>query len=231
MFINYQVEASPPPKEIENPCQPSPCGLNANCRQDNDKAVCSCIDNFIGRPPSCVPECISNSECPNNKACINKRCRDPCVGLCGQNAQCHVVSHTPICECTEGYSGDPFVSCVIKTVVQEEPLNPCVPSPCGSNAFCKEQNSVGACYCLPEYFGNPYQGCRPECTLNSDCPSNRACINSRCKDPCPGTCGSNTECHTINHIPVCQCITGYEGNPYQYCSIRPAIRKFSLTDF
>lgn len=102
-------------------------------------------------------------------------------------------------------------------------MNPCVPTPCGPNAFCKEQNSVGACYCIPEYFGNPYEGCRPECTLNTDCPSNRACINSRCKDPCPGTCGSNAECYTVNHLPICQCITGYEGNPYQYCNIRPVV--------
>nr|1OIG_A Chain A, Dumpy, isoform Y len=24
---------------------------------------------------------------------------------------------------------------------------------------------------------------RPECVLNSDCPSNQACVNQKCRDP------------------------------------------------
>lgn len=101
---------------------------------------------------------------------------------------------------------------------QERPT-PCIPSPCGANAICREQNGAGACQCIQDYIGNPYEGCRPECTLNSDCPSNRACINNKCKDPCPGACGANAQCQVINHLPSCTCINGYTGDPFRYCHI------------
>ena len=155
------VETQPQQDPI-NPCQPSPCGPNAQCRPVGDSPSCSCLNDYIGSPPNCKPECVSNSECPSNLACINLHCRDPCPGSCGLNAECRVVSHTPNCVCIQGYVGDPFTQCNIQ---QQQPLqeqsNPCVPSPCGSNAICREQNGVGSCSCLPDYFGNPYEGCRP----------------------------------------------------------------------
>ena len=100
-------------------------------------------------------------------------------------------------------------------------LSPCSPSPCGFNAICKEQNGVGSCTCLPDYIGNPYEGCRPECVIDTDCTSTFSCIRSKCQDPCPGTCGINTECRVINHRPACTCIQGYSGNPFQYCIPTP----------
>lgn len=115
------------------------------------------------------------------------------------------------------------------TLVEEKPqdqLNPCVPSPCGHNAVCREQNGVGSCTCLPNYHGNPYEGCRPECVLNSECSSDRACIQNRCVDPCPGTCGSNAECHVINHLPSCTCVPSYTGDAMRFCHPIPTARKF-----
>lgn len=102
-----------------------------------------------------------------------------------------------------------------------EPVTPCIPSPCGTNAVCREHNGAGACTCLSEYYGNPYEGCRPECLVNSDCTSNKACIANKCKDPCPGICGPNAECHTLAHNPSCTCFTGYSGDPFRYCSPIP----------
>lgn len=98
-----------------------------------------------------------------------------------------------------------------------ERAEPCNPSPCGANAVCKERNGVGSCTCLPEYNGDPYTECRPECVLNTDCAKNRACVNNKCRDPCPGVCGVDAECHVINHSPSCSCPSGYTGNPSQYC--------------
>lgn len=97
--------------------------------------------------------------------------------------------------------------------------NPCDPSPCGANAVCKQQNNAGACLCLPNYIGNPYEGCRPECILNSDCPPNLACIQSQCKDPCPGTCGINAVCEVVKNLPACTCLPGYNGDPFRYCTL------------
>lgn len=183
---------------------------------------CSCLPSYIGAPPNCRPECVSSTECASNLACINKKCTDPCPGSCGLNAECRVVSHTPNCVCLTGFSGDPFTQCMIQAISSvKETRSPCSPSPCGANAQCREQNGAGACSCLPDYIGNPYEGCRPECTLNSDCPPNKACISNKCQDPCPGTCGQNAECHVVNHLPSCVCGQGYTGNPFSYCSLTP----------
>lgn len=104
--------------------------------------------------------------------------------------------------------------------IAEQPKVPedlCNPSPCGPNAECNE----GVCTCLRNYFGDPYSYCRPECTMNSDCPRIKTCINQNCVDPCPGTCGRDARCDVVNHVPMCSCPPGYTGNPFLLC--RPHI--------
>jgi len=110
LFVSclHLVVAEPP----QNPCDPSPCGPNSQCRLVNQHAVCSCSPGFIGNPPSCRPECVVSSECPQNRACINQKCLDPCPGTCGLNARCQVVNHNPICSCAAGFTGDPFARCL-----------------------------------------------------------------------------------------------------------------------
>lgn len=93
------------------------------------------------------------------------------------------------------------------------------------NAICREQNGIGSCQCQPDYFGNPYEGCRPECVVSSDCPSNKACVNSKCQNPCPGVCAHNAECKVLNHVPSCHCGIGFTGNPYSYCNFIQNERK------
>lgn len=94
-----------------DPCSPSPCGPYSQCRNSNNHAVCSCLPNYIGAPPSCRPECIVSSECNPDKACVNTKCINPCIGACGSGARCEVINHSPICSCREGQTGDPFRSC------------------------------------------------------------------------------------------------------------------------
>ncbi|PSN29200.1 hypothetical protein C0J52_26427, partial [Blattella germanica] len=210
------------PKTPGDPCNPSPCGPNSQCRNINGQGVCSCLPNYIGSPPGCRPECVVSTECPQNRACVNQKCIDPCPGTCGLNARCEVVNHSPICSCQAGFTGDPFTRCfpIPPPVVEERPT-PCIPSPCGANAVCREQNGAGSCTCLPDYVGNPYEGCRPECVLNTDCPSNRACIRNKCQDPCPGTCGQNADCQVVNHLPSCTCRPGFTGDPFRFCNNIP----------
>lgn len=222
MYILVEKPAADP----TNPCIPSPCGPYAECRPINDSPSCSCLSDYIGTPPNCRPECISNAECSNHLACLNQKCKDPCPGLCGSNAECRVVSHIAMCVCLTGYNGDPFTQCSVQQSPAFDQLTPCHPTPCGSNAVCREQNGVGSCQCLSNYDGNPYDGCRPECVLNSDCPVNRACIQNKCVDPCPGRCGRNAECHVISHLPSCSCLLGYSGDPYSYCAINQIARRF-----
>jgi hypothetical protein len=93
---------------------------------------------------------------------------------------------------------------------------PCAPSPCGSNSICREVNNNAVCTCSPNFLGSP-PSCRPECTLSSDCSKNNACVNQKCVDPCPGTCGIQSVCQVINHSPICSCPQTYTGNPFIRC--------------
>lgn len=94
-----------------DPCVPSPCGPYSACRVVGNLPACSCLPNYIGRSPNCRPECTINAECSSNLACINEKCADPCIGSCGINSICTVVKHSPVCQCKNGFSGDPFSVC------------------------------------------------------------------------------------------------------------------------
>lgn len=219
-FVSCQpILESPEPRPPSQPCVPSPCGAFSECRVVGETPSCSCLPDYIGAPPNCRPECVTSSECATNLACINQKCKDPCPGLCGNNALCRVLSHTPSCYCPAGFEGDPFVQCVEIKIPLLDHIDPCNPSPCGPNARCTQRNDAGSCQCLPEYYGNPYEGCTPECMLNSDCASDKACQNMKCRDPCPGTCGQNAICAVLNHVPTCNCIPGYNGDPYRGCQV------------
>lgn len=110
--VSNLLLTSKAPIAIQNPCIPSPCGPYSQCRETNGHAICSCIENCIGSPPACRPECTLSSECFLDKACINQKCVNPCVaGTCGENARCQIINHNPICSCSLGYTGDPFIRC------------------------------------------------------------------------------------------------------------------------
>lgn len=232
---------------ITHPCNPSPCGPNSQCREVNGLAVCTCVIGFIGSPPTCRPECIVSTDCAQFEACINQKCKDPCPGTCGIRATCQVINHNPICSCPQHLTGDPFIRCteiskipfinfgflcffsscelfpmkirILSVHTPPDDSNPCLPSPCGLNAQCQVINDSPSCSCLPEFIGSP-PNCRPECVSNSECSSHLACINRKCKDPCPGSCGANTECRVVSHTPMCICIGGYTGDPFTQCSVQ-----------
>ena len=204
----------PPPQQIEvetDPCNPSPCGPNARC----DNGICSCLPEYQGDPYSgCRPECVINTECSRDKACIRNKCADPCPGTCGHNAVCTVANHVPICSCPPGQEGSPFVEC--RPVPAPVVTNPCHPSPCGPNSQCREINGQAVCSCVPGFIGSP-PSCRPECVTHSDCSLSQACSNQKCRDPCPGTCGIGAKCTVVNHNPICSCPSRYTGDPFIRC--------------
>lgn len=207
----------------------------------------------------CRPECVLNSECPRNRACINNKCIDPCPGTCGLNADCRVVNHSPTCSCSTGYIGNPLHACrqppaqtippprkhalyfiyfflsltrlfvpVLKPFTYPE--TPCIPSPCGPHSHCREVNSHAVCSCVANYFGTP-PNCRPECMVSSECSADRACVNQRCVDPCPGTCGVNARCQVVNHNAICSCQSGFVGDPFVRCISQPSKRLSILICF
>ena len=104
--------APPPPRD---PCNPNPCGANADARVSGSSCICSCRPEYFGDPYSgCRPECVVNSDCVTSLACVNQHCIDPCPGVCGFNAECRVINHNPVCTCLVGYVGDPFRGCSLE---------------------------------------------------------------------------------------------------------------------
>lgn len=106
------------PNEILTPCLPNPCGSNAACREQNGIGACQCLPEYFGNPyEGCRPECVHNSDCQSNLACIRNKCQDPCPGTCGQNADCRVVNHIPSCSCRIDYIGDPYRFCNVESKI------------------------------------------------------------------------------------------------------------------
>lgn len=98
--------------EIVDPCNPSPCGINAECNVRNNAGSCTCLPEYFGDPyVECRPECVLNTDCPKTQACLNNKCKDPCIGICGLNAECYVSNHSPMCSCITGFVGNPSVAC------------------------------------------------------------------------------------------------------------------------
>lgn len=95
-----------------NPCNPSPCGSNSICKEYNGAGSCTCLQGYFGDPYSgCKPECIMNNDCPRDKACLGRKCRNPCPGSCGLNAECRVINHNPSCSCISGFTGNALRIC------------------------------------------------------------------------------------------------------------------------
>lgn len=219
-------------------CNPSPCGPNTQC----DNGICSCLADYYGDSNvGCRPECVLNSDCPRDRACVRNKCEDPCLGTCASDAICNVVNHVPMCSCPPGYEGNAFAFCrpAIGIIIffhrfclicllarvflisndastAELPSNPCSPSPCGPNSQCRSNNGQAICSCVPGYLGNP-PNCRPECIVSPECSPNEICTNQRCRNPCIGTCGLGARCTVANRNPICHCSEGFTGDPFVRC--------------
>ncbi len=103
---------------------------------------------------------------------------------------------------------------------------PCVPTPCGPNSQCREVGNAPVCSCQSGYLGVPPE-CRPECVTSSECAPSQSCVNFKCQDPCPGTCGRDAQCRVVNHNPICVCPSGWTGDPLTGCHIIPSKHVFS----
>lgn len=149
-----------------------------------------------------------------------------------------------LCKCRPGFEGNPYTSCRPK-IPQEctedgdcpsllacfngRCKNPCTEvEPCQRPAECHVAPTLPVrtmiCECLPGYVSSGSGTCKPspiiidrQCMEDSDCPSNRACFNAICVDPC--NCGPNSECRVKDHKPICSCLPGYDGNPEIECKL------------
>ena len=69
------------------------------------------MSNFFTAVPK--GECEHDPDCPDNKACIENQCKDPCLEYdpCGREAICETSNHRPVCRCPEGWGGNPHDQC------------------------------------------------------------------------------------------------------------------------
>lgn len=207
-----------------SPCTPNPCGPQAICQATYDgQYTCVCPSGSIGNahgPEGCHSrECEVDDECKLSKACIGYTCRDPCPGACGLNALCRVESHRPVCICKDNFIGNPLIHCLPS---ENQKSNPCQRTKCGINAICQDVGNEAFCFCPPDFLGDPAIECKPQCTMNSDCSSNEACINNKCTDPCSlnNVCGIHAICLCSDHTVSCLCPDGYIGDPLSQCIYR-----------
>lgn len=191
-------------------------------------------------------ECTSDLECPNEKACINLQCLDPCAlrGACGINALCRVVLHKPRCSCPQCYIGMPHTACHPDLKCDRlsprpapnidcshdsdcpeslschsqtgECRDPCLSSQysCEVNKRCQVRNHRPMCVCKHGFVVNELGEltCAPDtltCARDFDCPSNAACVNGKCQNPCnvrkKKPCPDDKTCDVLDHRPVCIC--------------------------
>lgn len=152
---------------------------------------------------------------------------------CGRGAECIVQNHWAQCTCPAGTQGNPLISCIAGICQYNEDcgvheacdrLNRvcrpvCQEDTCAETAICEAQAHQPICRCPPGSEGNPYQECvsgktplpRPECKMDIDCPSQYACIEQRCLNPCleNNVCTADQECRVLDTLPLrtimCQC--------------------------
>lgn len=141
-------------------------------------------------------ECSTDLECPNEKACINYQCIDPCNlrGACGLNALCRTVLHRPRCSCPQCHTGMANKECrpdpkCLET--QPRPISPEV-----------------------------------SCIVDEECPGNMACNaqSGECYNPCsnPGfKCKQNKKCEVHHHRATCVCKNGFIVNEHGEIACAP----------
>lgn len=224
-----------------NPCN---CGPNAECLVREHKPLCACREGYDGNPDiECTRiGCRSDAECSGQHVCVDRQCVAVCAAdgsSCGTQATCYGANHRAVCECPPGMSGNPEIACVLvgcrsssdcpsdRACINAECANPCAAAnPCQAPAECKVYNHQTDCSCPPGFVGDLGRGCAKvdvACRGDFDCPSQTACINEECVNPCNITepCGINAECKVFDTAPirtmVCECLPGYQGNAIVQC--------------
>ena len=233
-------------RQCINPCHSEdPCAPSAICSVDNHRPKCQCPPGFTGNPRSqCSKikrgECDHDDECPDNTACIEHQCLDPCriSEPCGQGALCETTSHRAVCRCPPTWGGNPHEECFQyeclidddcpydKACVNKECTNPCQKVLCGERAECKAEAHKAVCFCPLGLQGNPLVACREVgCRSNSECPTTEVCdyLPSGSKKECQplcirNPCATGARCEAQNHRETCTCIHPLQGDGYVSCT-------------
>lgn len=136
------------------------------------------------------------------------------------------------CVCAPGSAVDIYGECVpcrIEDGYKVDETGRCV---CAlERGFINDER--GRCVCPIEhgYKITPLGECviesrTPGCASDQECADHQFCMfeTKTCEDAClHKVCGVNALCNATNHQAICQCITGYTGNPEIQCSESPVV--------
>lgn len=201
---------------IPDPCRNVQCGFGS-CRTENHVPVCYCQEGY----QVVQGQCQDVNECQDNP--------------CHPSATCTNLPGSYRCQCPEGNVGDAYglTGCKPKSECLTSAdcsaaaacesgrcIDPCLGF-CGPGARCDVKNHLPVCTCPFKWTGDPRVKCvEMECVENTNCPADRSCVNNKCEDVCSleGACGPNSQCTTINHIPLCSCNNGFSGDPRIGCT-------------
>lgn len=114
-------------------------------------------------------------------------------------------------------TGDPFIECIRKDgTTDPDKSNLGIPPLCGFFSSQKDGPDGPVCACLPGFSGSP-PNCTPQCSVNTDCESDKVCFSFRCTNICGSVCSANSDCKIVNHATICECKEGFEGDAYADC--------------
>ena len=143
---------------------------------------CPCEQAMIDSPPNCRLEYLVSTKCSQNTAYMQQSCRDTCP--CGPTQNVGSLTITQFVPAIEDFKATYSLGVLEFQSQQNHPW---------FHQWIHMKMTLAACSFLPGNIGSP-PNCWPECLIHSEGPSNRACINEKCRDPCPGVCGAYANC-------------------------------------
>ena len=127
-------------------------------------------------------------------------------------------------ECRVDANCPPKLACA-----NERCHDPCrTQNPCSVGQQCTVLDSLPtrtvACACPKGFLVDHSGQCkqvigRPQCYSDPDCRDTEQCHSGNCVRACLvfEGCGTNAECSASNHRATCDCLRGYQGDPYVAC--------------
>lgn len=155
------------------------CDENKKCETRRHRPVCVCKSGFVVNEfgeLTCAPdkrECSRDDECASNMACIDLKCRNPCVvatgrpAPCSADKSCQVQDHKPICICMKDCS--PSISICLRdsgcpaglACRNYQCINPCDYASCAANSPCFVEDHKPICkFCPPGFAADARNGCQ-----------------------------------------------------------------------
>ena len=194
-------------EKCQDPCQSHTCGINAECMVRNHRALCICLEGFVGDPFTICEERKIQTYYKNFPFLVSKSFDRSFVFI-----YFWFSNSSPLWIILAGCKSDSECP-QTQACISRECQNPCLFEQCGVNAECSVRNHRPKCTCLPGHKGNPYDRCRQyECLTDPDCATTLTCRNEKCVDPCD--CALNAECTPVNHRGICECFPDHTGDPY-----------------